>query len=222
MPIEVKVCGLTDAAAVQAAVEGGARYFGFVFYPPSPRALRADEAAALAAAIPEDRAKVGVFVDPSDALLAATLAEVPLDHVQLHGRETPRRIMRIKARFGCKVIKVIKVARAADLGSLVDFLPIADLILFDAKVRQQPGRLPGGNAVSFDWRLLQGLDLPRPWLLAGGLSVDNLEEAVRLSGAPGVDVSSGVEIRPGQKDPVAIRRFLDLAARLEPAPAPAA
>jgi phosphoribosylanthranilate isomerase len=169
MPVEVKVCGLTDAAALAAAAEGGARYLGFVFYPPSPRALTPVKAAALAATAPARCAKVGVLVDPDDALIDEILAAVPLDYLQLHGAETPERVARIKARTGCAVIKALKIADVADLLPIPSFEAVADLLLFDAKPPRAPGRLPGGNGLSFDWRVLQGLEVGRPWLLSGGL-----------------------------------------------------
>jgi phosphoribosylanthranilate isomerase len=213
MAIAVKICGLTDERTVRAAVVGGARYLGFVFYPPSPRALDVERAAALAASAGNGVAKVGVFVDPDDALLAEVLARVPLDHLQLHG-VTPERIAEVRARTGCRVIGAVSIATAEDLAPLPGYAAVADLLLFDARPPRAPGWLPGGNALRFDWRLLDGLEVGRPWLLAGGLSAANLAEAVRRSGAPAVDVSSGVERRPGEKDPALIRGFLELAAGL--------
>lgn len=214
MAVAVKVCGLTDAEAVAAAVGGGARYLGFVFYPPSPRALSVERAAALAAAAGDGVAKVGVFVAPEDALLDQVLARVALDHLQLHG-VTPERIAEIRAHTGRRMIGVIPVAVAEDLAPLPGYAAVADLLLFDAKPPPAPGWLPGGNALSFDWRLLAGLEVPCPWLLAGGLDEANLGDAVRRSGARAVDVSSGVESRPGRKDSAKLRRFLALAAGLD-------
>jgi phosphoribosylanthranilate isomerase len=216
MPVEVKVCGLTDARSLAAAVEGGARWLGFIFYPPSPRALSPREAADLAAKAPAACSKVGVLVDPDDALLDEILREVPLDCLQLHGAETPARVAAIKARTGCAVIKALKIAQDADLLPIPGYAAVADLLLFDAKPPPDPALLPGGNGLSFDWRLLQGLEVGRPWLLSGGLSAGNLAAAVRLCAARAVDVSSGVERRPGQKDPARIRRFLEVAASLGP------
>jgi len=213
--IDVKVCGLTDAAALAAAVAGGARYLGFVFYPPSPRSLTPEQAALLAAAAPPDRLKVGVLVDPEDDQLDQLLSRVPLDALQLHGAETPARVAAIRAETGRIVIKALKIADLEDLAPISDYAEVADLLLFDAKPSRATGRLPGGNGESFDWQLLEGLKLARPWLLSGGLACDNLEAAVRLSGARAVDVSSGVEDRPGHKDPARIRRFLEVAAALE-------
>ena len=212
--IDVKVCGLTDRAALAAAAEGGARWLGFVFYPPSPRSLTPEQAALLAAAAPEGRLKVGVVVDPSDADLDRILRLVPLDALQLHGAETPARVAAIRAKTGRIVIKALKIAAREDLAAVDDHAEVADLLLFDAKPSQAAGRLPGGNGESFDWGLLQGLEIARPWLLSGGLSGTTSRRAVRLSGARAVDVSSGVEARPGHKDPARIRRFLEAAATI--------
>ncbi len=212
--IDVKVCGLTDATALAAAAAGGARWLGFVFYPPSPRSLSPERAASLAAAAPPDRLKVGVLVDPTDENLDQILRLVPLDALQLHGAETPARVAAIRAKTGRLVIKALKIAVREDLAPADDYAEVADLLLFDAKPAPGAGRLPGGNGESFDWELLQGLEVGRPWLLSGGLSFENLEAAVRLSGARAVDVSSGVEARPGHKDPARIRRFLEVAATI--------
>jgi phosphoribosylanthranilate isomerase len=217
MAIEVKVCGLTSADAVAAAAAGGARYLGFVFYPPSPRSLTPARAGELARSAPEGIAKVGVFVDPEDTLLDEVLREVPLDCLQLHGAETPERVTAIRSLTGKTVIKAIKIAGAGDLIPVPAYAEVVDLLMFDARPPDEPGRLPGGNGLAFDWRLLHGLEVGRPWLLSGGLSADNLEDAVRLCRARAVDVSSGVELAPGRKDPQKIRRFLELAGTLEPA-----
>jgi phosphoribosylanthranilate isomerase len=219
MGVAVKICGLNDPAAIAAAVEGGARYLGFVFYPPSPRAVSPELAADLAAIAPDDRTLVGVFVDPDDALLDRILARVPLHALQLHGAETPERVRAIRARTGRIVIKALPVAEPEDLAAVPRYAEAADMILFDARPPPTPGRLPGGNGLAFDWRLLQGLRPGRPWLLSGGLSVANLEAAITLCRPAAVDVSSGVERRPGQKDPRRIRQFLDLARALD-APEP--
>jgi phosphoribosylanthranilate isomerase len=210
--IDVKVCGLTDPDAVVAAARGGARYVGFVFYPPSPRALGPQQAAPLAALAPAGCLTVGVLVDPDDALLDEILGQVALDALQLHGAAPPARVAAIKAATGCLVIKALSVAEPQDLAPVADYAAVADMLLFDARPPPVPGMLPGGNGLSFDWRLLQGLAVERPWLLSGGLSAANLEAAVRLCGARAVDVSSGVEDRPGHKDPARIRRFLEVAA----------
>jgi phosphoribosylanthranilate isomerase len=219
MAVAVKICGLTDPAALAAAVEGGARWLGLVFYPPSPRALSPEVAAELAAHAPADRTVVGVFVDPDNALLDQVLVRVRLGAVQLHGAESAERVAAIRARTGCAVIKALQVAEARDLAAVSRYAAVADMILFDARPKE-PGRLPGGNGLAFDWRLLQDLQPAQPWLLSGGLSAENLAAAVTLCRPPAVDVSSGVERRPGQKDPAKIRQFLALARTLA-APEPA-
>jgi phosphoribosylanthranilate isomerase len=211
MAVAVKICGLTDPEAFAAAVEGGARWLGFVFYPRSPRALSPERAGDLARAVPVDRTRVGVFVDPDDALLDRVLARVPLAALQLHGAESPDRVRAIKARTGCAVIKALQVAEAGDLVPVPNYAAVADMLLFDARPPRDPGSLPGGNGLAFDWRLLEDLRVGRPWLLSGGLSADNLTAAVTLCRPPAVDVSSGVESRPGYKDPAKIRQFLALA-----------
>jgi phosphoribosylanthranilate isomerase len=221
MAVAVKICGLTDREALAAAVEGGARYLGFVFYAPSPRALRPEQAGDLARAAPSDRTTVGVFVDPDDALLDQVLARVPLAALQLHGAETLDRVQAIRARTGCTVIKALQVAEADDLAPVSSYAAVADMLLFDARPPRDPRSLPGGNGLAFDWRLLDDLRIGCPWLLSGGLSADNLTAAVTLCRPRVVDVSSGVESRPGRKDPAKIRRFLALAAALT-APEPAA
>lgn len=202
----IKICGLTRPADIAAAAAAGAGYFGLVFFPRSPRAVTPGSAAALAALVPEGAARVGLFVDPDDALLDATLAAVPLDILQLHGAESPARVREIRDRAGLPVMKAVGVATPADLDALWDYGLAADLLLVDAK--PAPGAaLPGGNGLAFDWRLLAGRRLLKPWFLAGGLNPGNVAEAVRLTGAPAVDVSSGVERAPGDKDPDLIAAF---------------
>lgn len=161
----------------------------------------------LAADVPPGVARVGLFVNPDDALLDAVLARVPLDILQLHGSESPERVARIKARTGLPVMKAVGVADAADLEALWDYGLVADMLLVDAKPPKDAA-LPGGNGLSFDWRLLVGRKWLKPWMLAGGLTPENVAEAVRLTGARIVDVSSGVESAPGQKDAGLIRAFV--------------
>jgi phosphoribosylanthranilate isomerase len=210
--IRVKICGLREAAHVEAAVRAGAAYVGFVFFPKSPRAVTLAEAARLAAIVPPGVAKVALTVDADDATLDALLAEVPVDMLQLHGHESPDRVAAVKARFGLPVMKAVGVAEEADLAALDDFGRVADQILVDAK--PAPGAdLPGGNGLAFDWRLIAGRRWPVPWMLAGGLTAENVGEAIRLTGARQVDVSSGVESAPGFKDPVKIEDFLEAAHR---------
>ena len=203
----MKICGLTEADGVSAAVEAGAAYVGFVFFPHSPRHLELDAARALAIAVPPGVAKVGLTVDASDAELDALLDRVPLDMLQLHGHEMPQRVAEVRERFGLPVMKAVGVATEADLVTLDAQAEVADQILVDAKPRAGAER-PGGNGLAFDWRLLAGRRIARPWMLAGGLTAGNVAEAVRLTGARQVDVSSGVETAPGRKDPALIRAFL--------------
>ena len=203
----VKICGVNDAAGFDAAVAGGADMIGFVFFPPSPRAVTPAGAAALSARASGGPERVGLFVDPDDALLDAVLAALPLDVIQLHGEESPVRAAAIGARTGRPVMKAIGVAVPADLDQLAAYAPVVDRFLLDAK--PPPGAaLPGGNAAAFDWRLTAGRAIPRPWLLAGGLTPLTVAEAIRQSGAPGVDVSSGVERARGVKDPALIAAFI--------------
>jgi phosphoribosylanthranilate isomerase len=203
----VKICGIKDAEAMRAAAEAGADLLGFVFFPPSPRAVTPAEAAALSATVTGGPLRVGLFVDPTDEALAATLAAIPLDILQLHGEETPERCAAIRARFGRPVMKALGIATPADLDALAAYAPAVDRFLLDAKA--PPGApLPGGNAAPFDWTLTAGRAIPRPWLLAGGLTPQNVAEAIRVAGAPGVDVSSGVEKARGVKDPGLIAAFV--------------
>lgn len=213
MPLAVKICGLSDAVALDAAVAGGARYVGFVFFPPSPRAILPEAAAALAARVPQGVLRVGLVVDAGDEDLQAITSAVPLDLLQLHGAETPERVAAVRARFRLPVMKAIPVAEAADLARAESYLGAADRLLFDARPPAGATR-PGGNAAAFDWRLLAGRRWPVPWLLAGGLDAANLGRAVRESGAEAVDVSSGVEDAPGRKSVTLIEAFLAAAAAI--------
>ncbi|MGO1119900.1 phosphoribosylanthranilate isomerase [Rhodovibrionaceae bacterium A322] len=209
MAIETKICGLSTPETVTAVVEGGARFAGFMFYPPSPRAVTPEQAASLAQRLTPAVDAVGVFVDPDDELLGRVLEAVPLDIIQLHGSETPQRVQDIRQRTGRAVMKVIKVARPEDLEAARDYAPIVDYLMFDAKApKSMENALPGGNALSFDWRMLANRNWPKPWMLAGGLRIDNIAEAVAISGTKILDISSGVESAPGQKDPQLIRDFL--------------
>lgn len=211
MSITVKICGINDAAGFDAAAEAGADMVGFVFFPPSPRAVTPAAAAALSARRQDGPLRVGLFVDADDATLAATLAAVRLDILQLHGAEAPARIAAIRARFGVPVMKAIGVATRAEVAEAVRcFAPVANRLLFDAKPPPSgtAGALPGGNAASFDWSIMQGAAMPVPWLLAGGLTEANVAEAIAAAGAPGVDVSSGVERARGVKDPARIAAFV--------------
>jgi phosphoribosylanthranilate isomerase len=212
--VVVKICGLSTAAAVEAAVEGDAAYLGFVFYPPSPRAVSPAEAAALCTAVPAQIARVGLFVDADDAAIDAVLARAPIDILQFHGSESPRRVAEAKARFGRPVIKAVAIAGPDDLPAAARYEEVADLLLFDAKPPRRPDALPGGNGVAFEWGLLARRNWCIPWLLSGGLTAELLPQAVRVSGARRVDVSSGVESHVGVKDPGKIRDFFAVARRL--------
>ena len=210
MTIEAKICGVSRPADIECAAAAGARYVGFVFFPRSPRNLTPDAAAALAAGAPADITTVALVVDPDDAVLDAVLSRARIDLLQLHGGEGPARIADIKRRTHRPVMKAIKVSGAEDLDAATPYFAVADRLLFDAKAPPTlAGAMPGGNALIFDWSLLAGRSWPCPWMLSGGLDVDNVAEAIRISGAPAVDVSSGVESAPGVKDPARIAAFLD-------------
>ena len=207
MTPHAKICGLSTPEAVAAALEGGAAYVGFVFFARSPRHLELEAAARLAAPA-RGRAKVvAVTVDPTDPELDAIAKALTPDLIQLHGRETPERAAEIKARTATGLIKALPVSTAEDLDAASAFEAVADHLLFDARP-PAGSELPGGIGARFDWDLLKGRSFARPWFLAGGLSPDNISEAVHRSGAPLVDVSSGVETAPGLKDPRLISAFL--------------
>jgi phosphoribosylanthranilate isomerase len=205
-PVRFKVCGLTTEAQVLEAAEAGAGYLGFVFFPRSPRAVTALRARELAWAAPAGVAKVGLFVDASDEELAEVLDVVPLDMIQLHGREMPERVAEVRARWGLPVMKAVGIASEADLEVARGYEGVADQLLLDAKA-PAGAVLPGGNGVAFDWGLLAGRSWGIPWMLAGGLTPFNVAEAVAVSGARQVDVSSGVESAPGVKDGGLVRAF---------------
>ena len=205
--IRVKICGLRTVDDVVAVARAGAAYAGFVFFPKSPRHLSIPEARALALAAPVGLAKVALIVNADDAAIDAILADVPIDMLQLHGAETPARVAEVRDRFGLPVMKAVGVSGEADLAAIMEYSLIADQLLIDAK----PGSgtdLPGGNGLAFDWRLLVGRKWLRPWMLAGGLGPHNVAEAIRLTGAAQVDVSSGVESAPGVKDHAKIAAFV--------------
>jgi phosphoribosylanthranilate isomerase len=210
MQVRVKICGLRTAADVAAVAAAGAAYAGFVFFPKSPRHLTVAAARELALSAPDGLCKVALTVDADDATLDAIIAAVPLDMLQLHGHETPERVAEVKARFGLPVMKAMGVADEGDLSGLMEMSLAADQLLIDAKPAKGAD-LPGGNGLAFDWRLLVGRKWLRPWMLAGGLTPDNVAEAVRLTGARQVDVSSGVESAPGVKDAARIAAFVEAA-----------
>lgn len=209
-PISVKICGLSRPEDVCAVAEAGAAYVGLVFFEKSPRHVSLEAARALALDVPVGIAKVALVVNADDAALDALTEAVPLDFLQLHGAETPERVAEIKARYGLPVMKAVGVADASDLAALDRYAHVADQLLVDAKP-PKGADLPGGNGLSFDWRLIAGRRWPVPWMLAGGLTPDNVAEAVRLTGARQVDVSSGVETAPGVKDSGLIHAFVSAA-----------
>ena len=205
--IRVKICGLRTAADVEAVARAGADYAGFVFFAKSPRNLSIAEAKLVALAAPTGLAKVALVVNADDAALEAILSQVPIDMLQLHGAESPERVSEVRTRFGLPVMKAVGLSGEADLAAIMDYSLVADQLLIDAK----PGSgtdLPGGNGLAFDWRLLVGRRWLRPWMLAGGLSAQNVAAAIRLTGAAQVDVSSGVEVAPGVKDAALITAFV--------------
>ena len=209
VPMKIKICGLTSAAAVAHAADAGAAYVGFNFYPPSPRSLELDAARALAEGAPAGVARVALVVDADNPFLDRLVATVPLDMLQLHGHESPERVTEIRARSGLPVMKVIGIRDAGDVSLIAEYEAVADQLLIDAKPpRDGDGYLPGGNALSFDWRLIAGRRWVRPWLLASGLTAANVATAVRLTGAEQVDVSSGVESTRGVKDLDKISAFI--------------
>jgi phosphoribosylanthranilate isomerase len=206
---EVKICGLTRAPDVVAAVDAGAALVGAVLYPPSKRAVEPGRLAELFAPARGRALRVAVTVDPDDELLAALAAAGALDLVQLHGHESAARVAEVRAWTGLGVIKAIAVADAADLGPAADYAAVADRLLLDAKA--PPGAVPGGNGIAFDWTLLRRRAPTGRWGLAGGLDPANVAGAVALSGATWVDVASGVEVAPGIKDHAAVRAFVERA-----------
>lgn len=202
----IKICGLSEPATLDAAVAAGADHVGFVFFPPSPRHLDLDRAAALAARVPDRVGRVGVFVDADDALIEPAMRAARLTAVQLHGAD-PARVAAVKARFAIAVWAAVAVATRRDVAAAAAFRGAADRLLFDAKA-PKGASLPGGNALRFDWRLLDGVAMTLDWGLAGGLDPGNVAEAIGATGAPLVDVSSGVEDAPGVKSADRIRAFV--------------
>lgn len=202
---QIKICGVTDAAALDAAVAGRADYVGLNFHPPSPRFLTPDAASRLAARNAGAIRRVGVFVDADDTAIAAAVAAGRLDAIQLHGNETPQRAAEVSNRFGLPVWKVLAIASPADVRRAEAYADAADFLLFDAKT--PAGALPGGMGLAFDWRLVAAYRGRLPWGLAGGLSPANVAQAVRITRAPLVDTASGVESAPGVKDPARIAAF---------------
>lgn len=209
MGVIVKICGLSTPEMVDAALNAGADMIGFVHFEKSLRHVSLDVAQSLSIQVADKALKVLVTVDMADMALAAAIAAVKPHALQLHGHERPERVAQIGARFGLPVIKAISIGnKPSDIGSVTQYEGIADLLLFDAAPAEDGSQLPGGNGTSFDWTFLQALNLQTPWLLAGGLRPDNVGEAVMKAGAYGVDVSSGVESKPGVKDAAKIAAFV--------------
>ena len=204
--IRVKICGLRSLADVATVAGAGAAYMGLNFFPKSPRFVTPDQARLLALAAPDGLCKVGLVVDADDATLDAILAAVPLDMLQLHGVESAERVAQVRARYGLPVMKVIGVAVEGDLAGLLEMSLAADQVMIDAKP-PKAAALPGGNGLTFDWRLVAGRRWLKPWMLAGGLTPQNVAEAIRLTGVRQVDVASGVESAPGVKDAARIAAF---------------
>ena len=207
MSLTVKICGLSTPEALDVALEAGADMVGFVFFPPSPRHLLYEAARPLGARVRGRAQKVALTVDADDAAFDALVEALRPDLLQLHGKESPARVAALKTRFGLPVMKAIPVETRADLGAIASYAGVADRLLFDARAPREATR-PGGLGKTFDWHVLENLDVAVPFMLSGGLDAGNVAEALRVTRAPGVDVSSGVERAPGEKDPDKIRAFI--------------
>jgi phosphoribosylanthranilate isomerase len=214
MSLIVKICGLSTRETLDAALQAGADMVGFVFFSPSPRHLSLEQARDLGKQAKGRATKVALSVDADDATLANIVDALQPDILQLHGRETVARVRDIKQKFGLQVMKVLAVETSADLAPLPGYAAVADRILFDARAPKDATR-PGGLGAVFDWHVLEGLDLKLPFMVSGGLDAANVAEAVRVTRAGGVDVSSGVESAPGVKDPDMIRAFIRAARATE-------
>jgi phosphoribosylanthranilate isomerase len=218
MTLLVKICGLSTPETLDVALENGADLVGFVFFAPSPRNVGIEQARTLGERVKGRAGKVALSVDADDALLDAVVEALAPDMLQLHGKESPERVAALKQRHGLPVMKAIPVETQADLAAVARYATVADRLIFDARAPREATR-PGGLGKPFDWRLLQNLDPGVPFMLSGGLDADNVAEALRLTQAPGVDVSSGVERAPGEKDPDRIRAFIRAAREAALAPA---
>lgn len=210
MSLAVKICGLSTRETLDAALDAGADMVGFVFFPPSPRHIARETARELGRQVGGRAQKVALTVDADDATLAAVVEALQPDILQLHGHETPARVTEIKRQFGREVMKALSVERTADLAILPDYTAVADRILFDARPPKGATR-PGGLGAVFDWHLLENLDVTLPFMVSGGLHAGNVAEAIRVTRAHGVDISSGVERAPGVKDVEMIREFIHAA-----------
>ena len=212
MSLIVKICGLKSAEAVDAALDSGADMIGFVFFPPSPRNVAFDTARTLSERVRGGALKVPLSVDATDALLRQIIESLAPDLLQLHGRESPDRVSAVRRRFGLPVMKALPIAEEADLAAIGTYEQQADRLIFDARAPREASR-PGGLGRRFDWHLLRNIATAAPFMLSGGLDVDNVAEALRITQAPGVDVSSGIERALGEKDPDRIRAFVAAARR---------
>ncbi len=212
---DVKICGVKTKDVVETAVNGGASYVGFVHVANSPRYISPEPAAALRGLLPSAIKAVSVVVDADDAMLKDIIMYLMPDFLQLHGNETPERVREIRGKFGIKVIKAIPVASAEDVAKVHAYADMSDMLMFDAKAPKDAA-LPGGNGVSFDWNLLKAARINKPWILSGGLTPENIKEAVHVSGAVTVDVSSGVESVPGVKNIAKITAFMNAAKNSAP------
>jgi phosphoribosylanthranilate isomerase len=219
MAVLIKICGLKTPEALDVALAAGADMVGFVFFPPSPRHVGYEAARALGSRVQGKAKKVALTVDASDEQIAAIIEALKPDLLQLHGQETPERVVVVRTRFGLPVMKALPIAARADLSPIRLYDKVADRLLFDARAPREATR-PGGLGMSFDWRLLENLKIAVPHVLSGGLDADNVAEALRITRASGVDVSSGVERAPGEKDPDKIRAFIRAARGADTAAAP--
>jgi phosphoribosylanthranilate isomerase len=215
MPLTVKICGLSTPEALDVALESGADLVGFVFFPPSPRNLGLEAARVLSARVQSRAGKVALTVDATDDTLRDIVAAIKPDMLQLHGKETPDRVVAVRTRFGLPVMKALPIAERADLSPIREYAAVADRLIFDARAPKEATR-PGGLGTPFDWTLLAGLNPGVPFMLSGGLDAGNVAEAITITNAPGVDVSSGVERAPGVKDPDKIREFVRAARAADP------
>jgi len=207
--VDVKFCGLTSQHSVNAAVTAGATHLGFIFYPPSPRSVTPQEAGHAAFFSPNRIKRVGVFVDPNDELIMQVVENLCPHILQLHGGETPSRIGQIREKFNLPIMKAIKVASEKDIESIEQYNDCSDIFLFDAKPPlAAQNSLPGGNGISFDWSLLKSFKCEKPWFLSGGINLSNIKDALKVTGSTAVDVSSGVEDKPGEKNTQKIDRFM--------------
>ncbi len=207
MPLSIKICGLMTPEALDVALESGADLVGFVFFPPSPRTIGLEAARTLGARVHGRAGKVALTVNATDETLRDIVDALAPDMLQLHGTEPPERVAVVRSHFGLPVMKALPIAERGDLSPIRIYAHVADRLIFDARAPQEATR-PGGLGQPFDWTLLKGIDIGIPFMLSGGLNADNVAEALRITGASGVDVSSGVERKPGVKDPNKIRAFI--------------